>query len=653
MRRACLLLGVALAITSSGPAGAVGEPSHAQADVQAAMKESDYAFCKKPHEPLSPEAQALCPHASAIPGCDGFATACARRDAPPPSFDLPSWLLGAVAWLVRWGGLFVKWVLLPGIFLLLLWLVFRALASLSRDSRLADPDQAPPPSAAGQPAAEIETTTDEGALLGRADDRARRREYAAALELYLAASLMALDKRGAVKVSKDRTNGEYVRACAEPDAKPGLRSLVREVDRVKFGREAPTEEGVERAGATARAIVRGLATVLAAIAFLGCGAPRGWTSAPRAGDDPAGGELLVDLLHRQGFRAEPLGASLASLPLPGPDERAPAVVVDTERTELDDETREHLVEWVEKGGSLVLAGLPRTWPKEFGIQPEDSTHPGHVTARRLLARGSGAADDADDKEGADDEEDDDSTPASSAGPIYATATERGELARGAGVRTGAGGERVAWFDDDTAYAVAAPHGKGWVVGIATDELLTNAALARPDNAAVLLAIVSNADREELKIAQLEDGVSPPSTPLAALERAGLGMGLWHALVAALVLFLAEGVRLARPVPEPPPVRRAFVEHVEAVGALYRRTGQGAHALAAYARFADHRLRARMPRGGSDVAAFLASRARLPLDLCQRVWARATRPEPLEPVGDELEVLKELSAVYSAAMEQDR
>jgi hypothetical protein len=221
------------------------------------------------------------------------------------------------------------------------------------------------------------------------------------------------------------------------------------------------------------------------------------------------------------------------------------------------------------------------------------------------------------------------------------------------VRAGPGSERVAWFDDDTAYAMATPHGKGWVVGIATDELLTNAALARPDNAAVLLAILSNADREELKIAQREDGVSPPSTPLAALERAGLSMGLLHALVAALVLFLAEGVRLARPVPEPPPVRRSFVEHVEAVGALYRRTGQGAHALAAYAGFADHRLRARMPRGATDVAAFLASRARLPLDLCQRVWARATAPEPLEPVGDELAVLKELSAVYSAAIDQDR
>ena len=70
------------------------------------------------------------------------------------------------------------------------------------DRRFAEPDQPAPPLEAAEPAPGIETTTDEDALLGRADDRARRREYAAALELYLAASLMALDKRGAAEGSR-------------------------------------------------------------------------------------------------------------------------------------------------------------------------------------------------------------------------------------------------------------------------------------------------------------------------------------------------------------------------------------------------------------------------------------------------------------------
>jgi hypothetical protein len=127
----------------------------------------------------------------------------------------------------------------------------------------------------------------------------------------------------------------------------------------------------------------------------------------------------------------------------------------------------------------------------------------------------------------------------------------------------------------------------------------------------------------------------------------------HALFASLALFLAVGVRLARPKPAPPPLRRAFAEHVEAVGALYARTRNAPHALSAFARFADERLRARMSRGSSDVPAFLASRARLPLDTCQRLWARAVQAKAgAPPLGDELAVLKELGAVFTAAMAQD-
>jgi hypothetical protein len=131
----------------------------------------------------------------------------------------------------------------------------------------------------------------------------------------------------------------------------------------------------------------------------------------------------------------------------------------------------------------------------------------------------------------------------------------------------------------------------------------------------------------------------------------------HALIAALILFLAVGVRLARPRPALPPARRAFAEHVEAVGALYARTGNAAHALAAYAAFADERLRASMPKSAGDVAAFLASRARLPVDECRRLWSRAMAARAGEPRAserpDELALLKELAAVYSAAMAQDK
>ena len=42
-----------------------------------------------------------------------------------------------------------------------------------------------------------------------------------------------------------------------------------------------------------------------------------------------------------------------------------------ERTALDDDTRDHLVEWVDEGGVLVLVGSPYAWPKAFGAASAD------------------------------------------------------------------------------------------------------------------------------------------------------------------------------------------------------------------------------------------------------------------------------------------
>jgi hypothetical protein len=322
---------------------------------------------------------------------------------------------------------------------------------------------------------------------------------------------------------------------------------------------------------------------------------------------------------------------------------------------MDDETRAHLVEWVDAGGTLVLAGSPYMWPDELGVVAAATTGSQQVSARRLLARTRAAGSSEDDDDGVNDDDSDAATPDGSA--VYAAAIEHGQVEMRAAIAFPGSSERVGWFDDQASYAAVARHGKGWILGIASDELLTNAGLARSGNAAVAMAILSNADRLEFKIAQPEDGLSPPTTPLTAMNRAGLGLGMMHALVAAIVLFLAVGVRMARATPAPPPARRAFVEHVEAIGALYARTGSAEHALATYARFAEERLRARMPRGVSDVASFLASRARLPLDVCERVWKRASLSSTASTqgtrAGEDLAALKELSAVYSAATAQDK
>ncbi len=644
-RRSTALVALFLSLAVPRSAWAALDPGRAQNDVQEAMTEKAYTFCSAPHEPLSPRAISLCPSARDTPRCEGFAAACARAGEARepreprhlPGLSGPWRAMGAI--LRTLAQLFV-WLLVAALLAAVLIPIARALTRLRREER---PTAVPREAAKADDAApEDPAISDEEALLARAADLAARGENGAALELYLAASLRALDKRGAVRLAAHRTNGEYVRSCAELAAKTALSDIVREVDRVKFGGARAQDDVIRRAAQRAFAIVRTLPIAMLALAALlsmGCG-----SAAPgprRPGDDPAGLELFQEVLHRQGVRVEPLGSSLASMPLPSRDgsTASPAVVVDVERTPLDDDTGAHLVDWVDAGGVLVLAGSPRSWPDAFGAASIGSGA-SKVTARTLLGRAS------------DDDEDEVSSQAGA--PVYAAAEEHGELAAsGEGFEFRGAAERAAWLSDDATYAAVLAHGHGLVLGIATDELLTNAGLARRGNAAAMIAMLSNCRRLSFSIADPDDGLSPPSTPLASMLRAGLGTGLAHALVASIVLFLAAGSRLARPRPAAPLLRRAFVEHVEAVGALYARTGNAAHALAAYARFADERLRARLPRQTTDVAAFLSSRARVPLERCQRLWARATAARAgALPQGDELAILGELATVYSAATAQD-
>jgi hypothetical protein len=208
---------------------------------------------------------------------------------------------------------------------------------------------------------------------------------------------------------------------------------------------------------------------------------------------------------------------------------------------------------------------------------------------------------------------------------------------------------IASLSGTVTYAALATIGHGFVLGLATDELLTNASLARPGNAATLAAILARLSPTRIEIARSEGGVSPAPNPVAGLVRAGLGSGLLHALAFTVILFLAAGIRLTRPRPTAPPARRAFAEHVEATGALYAKTRAASHALAAYFRFADERLHARMPRGTTDVPAFLAIRTGRDRGECDRVWSRAKEADPAaRPRGDELDVLKELASLFAQA-----
>ncbi|MEO8801272.1 MAG: DUF4129 domain-containing protein, partial [Polyangiaceae bacterium] len=328
------------------------DPARAAADSSEILTQQR-AFCTHPIEPMSPQAVDLCPYAAAIPDCTPLVDACNRAlhktPAPPPG-----WLRAVGIWLTRvFGGLFSTvgkisvWILLGVTLIFILFPLVKALAD-SRNRALAGAAELGPLKMKTDADAElVSAEEDPERLLEEGRQLADRGELDRALYRYLHAALLALDKRGAVRIAPGTTHGEYVRACNEVEAKAPLRDLVREIDLVRFGGREPSVGGVSVAAERAAWIVRRVAvglTMLALLLLPGCTSPQQLVG----GHDPAGNELLRALLVKQGLTVKRVPASLAHLRLPTTETLAttPALYVDVDDVPLAAESEAHLVSWV-------------------------------------------------------------------------------------------------------------------------------------------------------------------------------------------------------------------------------------------------------------------------------------------------------------------
>jgi hypothetical protein len=290
----------------------------------------------------------------------------------------------------------------------------------------------------------------------------------------------------------------------------------------------------------------------------------------------------------------------------------------------------------------VLAGSPSWWPEELWAKPLASAScdsKGPVTVQVETRDPSGATDDDDKK-------------APGVRPTPPAHERVAHLARRAAMawpNEDKAPRAIARFEDGELYGALRTFGDGKVLGLASADLLTNLGLSVPGNAAALVAMLQALDAREFAVASTGQGILPPSNPLAGLLRIGLGPALVHAAFFLPILLLAYGTRQAAPRDTTPRPRRSFAEHVRAVGSLYARRRAASHALSVYARFVDGRLRSRMPRGG-EPAQFLADRAGADLADTLRVYARAMRAQPGQPlVGDEIATIARLSLLYEAAL----
>jgi hypothetical protein len=598
MKRLLVVLALVL-VTVPGRAATL-HPERAAHDTKKLLDSGDFAFCTKPPRKLPPRALELCPLAKETDGCEALTKACEDLELTPPK-PPPRWLVDLLRALGPVARVLV-WLLLAAVVAALVIPLVRAYLKRRRDARVQDPeiDRAPEVVTKG-PLDDVLALSDAELILRRAEEAQKRGDWTQALDGYLAASLVALDHRGAIRIGRHVTNGEYVRQCSESAAKPGLREIVREFDGVRFGGRPATPEGVSRIASRAVMLVRGAAVAML-LFVVSCGAadfqPKG---------DPAGDDLLVEVLKKQGLTVGRPTSRLASLPMPKEGERT-ATMVDFTRTPLDEETVAHLLRWVKRGGVLVMVGAPSSWPK-----PLDGKIA--LTTSRDVAFG-------------DDYK----------GRVSIPAAFSWE-----------GGFKLALTGDGETFAATRDYGEGRVIGVAGPDLFTNVGMAHAGNAAVVVSLFAAVDCDDVRIARPEDGTAAPSNPFAALARAGLGPAMLHALVAVGLMFLAVGVRLARATPTLPPRRRAFVEHVEATGAFWARARVAPHALASYVRWAEEHLRARMPRGAADVPAFLAMRSGTAPEEASRLWTRALESRTDEtPKGDELVTLKALSELVKKA-----
>jgi len=441
--------------------------------------------------------------------------------------------------------------------------------------------------------------TDVARLLARAREAARRGAFGPAIDDVHAALLRRLDGDGIIEIHASRTNGDYVRVLRRerPELAPEVRAIVTDVESVQFGAREPSAEVFARIhDRVVPLVTRALTiafTLLGLSSILSCdglGRDARDPDAFRGDTSPSGTHAVFDLLSERGsaegvdvvHREEPLSRL--------PDPRSDTLVLFSDFP-LEDGDLERLRAWVEEGGDLVFAGhraLP-AWAGAHFVPDATASAPGEVFYPAQAEFGKPML-------------------VLPPGPVIRATDANVILVRGT-----------------DAYATAQSVGLGTVVVLADDRLFTNIALTFEGNAAFLTTLLRSLNRRvELCDAFTALGAR---TAIDSLSRAHL-FPILGQLLLVLALYVVWRGRAFGLLRDPDTSRRrAFVEHVRALGLAHARAGASRHALGLYAGWAIERLRERLPREGrnglSGLAEAIAARSGKPTGEVMRILVEAT------------------------------
>jgi hypothetical protein len=622
-RRSLLAIAaLALALSAASPRDARAE--NVQTSVREVLKDERYRFCHEADYPLTPEEHAWCPIlgssseacpklpeacklppvelSRAQPGAPGRGGRAARggrlargtagdkhgadkpvsrdpnedtRRRPEPEAHVDLSGMSAFAQ-----------ILFIGLFVVFLGVMIHAIVkNLLRDRAPAEEtkdEKAPEREPTPEEAAKREIETDVQRLLARARGHASRGDYARAIDDAYAALLRRLDGDGLIEIHPSRTNGDYVRSLRDRhDLRGEVRAIARDVEGVQFG-VTPPSEPIFRAvmDRVVPLVSRALAV---ALVFFGLSAALSCTPHTGSGDEgggdcsPSGTQAVIEVLAKQDFKVRRRSEALKA-----PD-RALAIVV-LPGTPVDEATWKDLFAWVnDKGGTLFLAGVPRV-PDEVRLGLDAVSEDGTATAlhsdwsRSLHA----------------------SLPPGKR-LVYSNGDTHDDmiLARGS------------WFA-----GVIRRLGQGKLVVLADDRFVSNAALASPDNAELFVTMLRlTPAATEVEICDEWTGVGA-ETPFSAVQQAHLTPVIAQLFVLLALLYLWKGRAFAQLRDPPAEGRRAFADHVRALGLAYRRARASRHAAGLYAIWALDRLRERVHRSGRQGL----------IPLAEAIAARTGRPE---------------------------
>jgi hypothetical protein len=582
-----------------------------------------FPFCMKSDEAMPPPDKSWCDIGEQASTCPELKEMCARPWTEKSFFsslfhsargkvdsDTPGGATDRFDWLPKFslpGAQLVFWVVVGLLTAVLLMILIRAIRDRRQSVAIPMPEEV----------AEVGLELPDPGLgeVGRLLAQARReveRDVGRGLMLLYAAILRHLEDRRLIRFDVTTTNREYVRTVRgkTPLDRP-MADVVREVERTKFGRLSPSrarfDELYER-------VSQLLTTAALLLLFVGAASCNGC----EPGDSGFDGHAAIsDILRTQGIAPSRLAAPIDAL-----SRKDPPVILDSHDLLLDAETLQSLEKAMLKGARIMVLLSPTQWMPAWphvavAEDPADLDDPDDNAPLEETAATDGGEADGGELDGGGD-----AVACTPGAPVVRHETKPGpniQVTEFFKKSSGLTDDTVGYLPDGNRlfiplnehdkpdillerdgdpFAVRWNTELGELLLVADRRLFANAAMTVPTNARLAVALTRElaGDKKEVSYGALTLAHAAQS-PSASLMNAGLLAFMIQMLLVLGIGFASRGLAFGALRDRTQMGRRAFSEHVQALGLQFARVKGSRFAASQYAAYALERFRVRL---GHDV-----------------------------------------------------